>query len=139
MEDLISSLSAFNSYVSDENVIRDISKTVSTYINNGYVVIVGRAGCVLAKHVKKSLHVRLHASLEWKTDSISRRFQISKDEARRRILENEHKRMKFMEYFRGNKPDSELFDITFNRGTLSNEDIVNTIYKIAKNKEIVLD
>lgn len=137
VEDLFSSFSVSQRYVSDVNVIKSISDTVNSYANGGNVVIVGRAGCVLTKHIKKSLHIKLIAPLDWRIESVSKRFNLSPEEGKKKVLGIDTKRKEFMLLFKGDKPDSELFDLVLNRATLTNDEIVNLIFEISRSKDIV--
>lgn len=137
MEDFFMSFAISKRYMSDEKVIRYISDIVTSYANKGRVVIVGRAGCVLAKHIPKSLHVKLVAPIAWRAESVSKRFSISTQDAIQKVLEIDEKRTQFMSFFDGNKPESELFDVVYNRATLSSKQIVNHIYSLAQDRDCV--
>ncbi len=137
IEDFFSAFSISKRYVSDEHVIRHITDIVTSYANKGRFVIVGRAGCVLAKHISKSLHIKLIAPLDWRAESVAKRFGISISEGIQKVHEIDEKRKQFMSFFDGNKPESELFDIIFNRKTISTDQIVHQIYVIAQEKGII--
>lgn len=137
VEDFFSAFSISKRYVSDANVVRYISDIVTSYANEGNVVIVGRAGCVLTKHIKKSLHIKIIAPLDWRVASVANRFEISTEEAKAKVLGIDAKRHTFMEMFNGIKPESELFDLVVNRATLTNEEIVDTIITIAKSRDLI--
>ncbi|OQA95285.1 MAG: cytidylate kinase [Bacteroidetes bacterium ADurb.Bin217] len=137
IEDFFTSFAISKRYVSDENVIRHISDIVTSYANKGRVVIVGRAGCVLAKHIPKSLHVKLVAPLSWRANRVAKRFDISMQDALKKVGEIDEKRSHFMNFYDGNRPESELFDVIFNRSTLTTEQIVNQMYSLAEDKGII--
>lgn len=137
IEDFFTSFAISKRYVSDERVIRHISDIVVSYANKGHVVIVGRAGCVLTKHIPRALHVKLIAPLNWRAEQVAKRFMISHDEAVKKVLEIDEKRSRFMGFFDGNKPESEMFDIVLNRSTLHTSDIVNQIHSLSQSKDIL--
>ncbi len=129
--DLVSIFSK-DKYLSDIQIKRTLAQIVRSYSEQGNSIIVGRAGCVLAKHIKKSLHVRLIAPFCWRVNVIKDRFNLSSSDAVEKVKETDKRRETFMEFFRGNKPDSELFDIILNRSTIETEVIVDQIMQLAK-------
>ena len=131
--DLVSLFSK-DKYISDIQIKRTIAQLVRSYSEQGNAIIVGRAGCVIAKHIKRSVHVKLMAPFCWRVNIIKNRFNISSSEAMEKVKETDKRRETFMDFFRGNKPDSELFDIILNRSTVSTEDIVDHIYKIGQSR-----
>lgn len=131
--DLVSIFSK-DKYISDTQIKRTIAQIVRSYSEQGHSIIVGRAGCVIAKHIKKSLHVRLMAPFNWRANVIKNRFNLTTSEALDKVKETDKRRETFMEFFRGNKPDSELFDLEFNRATIPTDLIVDEIYRVAKHK-----
>jgi cytidylate kinase len=134
--DLISLFSK-DKYYSDSHIKRTISRIVRSYAEQGHAIIVGRAGCVIARHIEKSIHIRLMAPLTWRVDRIRDRFNISKTEADKMVKDSDKRRDSFMEFYRGNKPDSELFDIILNRSTMSSEEIVDQIFHYAQQRKLL--
>lgn len=134
--DLVS-IFAKDKYLSDIQIKRAIAQIVRSYSVQGNTVIVGRAGCVIAKHIKQSVHVRLIAPFNWRAETIKKRFGISTSDAMEKVKDTDKRRETFMEFFRGNKPDSELFDIVLNRSTIDTEDIVDLILKLAKVRGVI--
>lgn len=137
VDEFLRSFNLSKSNTTDDHIINNITQVVARYANYGNFVIVGRAGCVIAKNIKKSLHVRINAPLDWRIQSIAKRFTINEDEARKKITENDMHRKQFMSFFKGDKPHSELYDIELNRSTLTNEQIVLSIKKMAELKKLI--
>lgn len=134
--DIIESFST-KKYASDSNIKKTITSIVDSYAEQGHVIIVGRAGCVIAKNIPKSLHVRLTAPFDWRVRRINERFQNGEIAARKQVVEIDEKRKLFMGFFKGHKPDSELFDVVFNRAKMTEEEIVESILLLAKSRNIV--
>lgn len=124
-------------YLSDIQIKRTLAEIVRSYSVQGNTVIVGRAGCVIAKHIKKSVHVKIIAPFCWRVEMIKKRFDLSTSDAIDKVKETDKNREAFMEFFRGNKPDSELFDIILNRSTIDTEGIVDMILKLAKTRDLI--
>ncbi len=125
-------------YASDALIRRTVKQVVRTYAQKGYSIIVGRAGCVIAEDITHSLHVKLIAPKEWRVNSIAQRHELLKNEAEKLVDENDTRREKFVNFFSGNRPDSELFHAVFNRGCLNTDQIVNAIFHLAKQKMLFL-
>jgi cytidylate kinase len=133
----IVSLFSKDKYLSDIQIKRAIAQIVRSYSEQGHSIIVGRAGCVIAKHIKRSIHVRLIAPYCWRVNVIKSRFNLTPNEAMALVKETDKRRESFMDFFRGNKPDSELFDLILNRATLSTQEIVDQIYTLAQSRGLL--
>lgn len=132
--DIINSFSPASN-VSDTKIKKTITNIVRAYANEGNVIIVGRAGCVITKEFSKTLHVRISAPLEWRIKHIANFYQLSVPKAKAKIAENDKRRHAFMSYFQGSKPDIELFDVVFNRKTLTSQEIVDAIIRLLESKK----
>lgn len=124
-------------YARDPQIKKLISEIVKKYAEQGHAIIVGRAGCVLAKHIKKSLHVRLIAPDQYRINQIMKRFDLDKKAAIKRIKERDEERKKFMKFYKGDKPEAEMFDLILNRDKLSSQEIVQTIGRCAELRKLV--
>ncbi len=122
---------------SDANIKRTITEIVKMYADEGNCIIVGRASCVIAKDIKKSLHVKIFAPIQWRMEQVKTRFNLSGVEAKNRLEYTDKKRAEFMDYFKGKRPNVELFDAMFNRATLSTGQIVGCIENLAKECKII--
>lgn len=133
--DLAVSFSA-KRYASDDSIKKVVQAVVKSYAEQGNVVIVGRAGCVIAHHITKALHIKLIAPLDWRICKIQERFHNSKIQAKKQVLEIDEKRDAFMKFYRGNRPEGDLFDAVINRAVFSEEQIVEMIFVMAKMKKL---
>lgn len=136
LEDILYSF-ASKQYTSDTKIKKTITEVVKSYGEEGFVIIVGRASCVILNEHPKAFHVRLHAPFRWRSNCIKERFDITSTEARKQVKEMEEKRATFMKYFRGNIPESEMFDMSLNRMTLSEDEIVEGIIKVLEIKKYI--
>ena len=136
MDDMIISL-AQKFYPSDAKVKKTLAEVIRGFAREGHVIIVGRAGVSLTRSIKKSLHIRLQAPVEWRIKIISERQKISIDEARRKLLEIDYKRDHLREYFEGMKVDDSIFDIIFNYQTMNEEEILESIIRIMELKKMI--
>jgi len=106
-------------YLSDNQIKRILAQIVRSYAEQGNTIIVGRAGCVVARHIQKAIHVRLMAPFCWRVNQIKMRFGISTHDATAKVKETDKRRETFMKFYRGDKPESELFDMILNRSTMT--------------------
>ena len=133
LSDIMLSFST-KSYVSDSLIKKTIQSIVRIYAEHGNCIIVGRAGCIIAKDIKKSLHVRLIAPAEYRKSIVKSLFKMSDDEAYHSVIETDKKRDLFMSFFKGDLPDDEVFDLILNRSKLNDKEIVNTIIALAEQR-----
>jgi cytidylate kinase len=136
LEDIVKSF-ASKQYTSDTKIKKTITEVVKSYGELGFVIIVGRASCVILKDHPKALHIKLHAPFKWRSDCIKERFNITATESRKQVKEMEEKRSSFMNYFRCSLPENELIDISFNRKTINTNDIVDSIIRIMELKKLI--
>lgn len=134
--DLIVSFSK-RKYASDSNIKEAISTIVKDYAENGNCIIVGRAGCVLANHIDKALHIKITAPFKYRVNYIMNKYNLTITEAEQKVTDTDFKRKRFMSFFNGDLPDNELFHITLNKDKLSEFEIVNTIINLAKYKGLI--
>ncbi|HBH25368.1 MAG TPA: hypothetical protein DDY13_18365 [Cytophagales bacterium] len=117
-----------------------VKKTIGAYIRSmaeeGHRIILGRGGVSICHDIKKSLHVRIYAPLDYRVNVISRKYEIPLTEAERRINEIDKKREALRHFFEKGKPNELIFDVMYNGMTLSIEEIVASIKETAIAKGI---
>ncbi len=124
-------------YKSDRKIRKTIADVIRSIAAEGNIIIIGRAGVVLTKDIMKSLHVSLEAPLEWRSLMISERYDLSFAEARKSVIEMDKKRARFRESFEGRNTDYTWFDVTFNRMSLTENEIIETIIKMMESKKLI--
>jgi cytidylate kinase len=135
LSDLMISFSGKH-YKSDNLIKRTVHKVVRTYAEQGNCIIVGRAGCIIAKDIPKSVHVKLVAPLEFRVERIKIRFNINEKQALEKIKENDKRRDQFMKYFKADFNNETCFDLILNRASLSEIEIAETIEHLAVLKQL---
>lgn len=124
-------------YKSDRKIRKTIADVIRSIAAEGNIIIIGRAGVVLTKDIMKSLHVSLEAPLEWRSLMISERYDLSFAEARKSVIEMDKKRARFRESFEGRNTDYTWFDVTFNRMSLTENEIIEAIIKMMESKKLI--
>ncbi len=124
-------------YKSDRKIRKTIADIIRSIAEEGNVIIIGRGGVVLTKHIMKSLHVSLEAPLEWRSLMISERYDLSFAEAKKSVIDMDKKRQRFRESFEGRNTDYTWFDVTFNRMSLTENEIIRTIIQMMEVKNLI--
>ena len=126
VEDFISSL-VNKHYLYPGLYLEHLMKVVCTIAEHGRAVIVGR-GANFILPPKKRFSVRMVAPLDVRIKNISRRFGVSADEAKRRIIQRESRRRAFVrQSFNADISDPLHYDLTINTGNLSMESAVEAV------------
>ena len=124
-------------YKSHKTIQKTVVKIIKKYAAIGNIIIVGRGGVVFTHDVPNSLHVKLEAPLEWRVEQISKKHNISGDEARKYILDVDDKRKKLLELLSEKEYTPHLFDVIINCSKFSTNELVNTILKIAEARKVI--
>jgi cytidylate kinase len=124
-------------YKSDRKIRKTIGDVIRSIAQEGNIIVIGRAGVVLTKDIMKSLHISLEAPLEWRSLMISERYDLSFADAKKSVIEMDKKRQRFRESFEGRNTDYTWFDVTFNRMTLTENEIVEAIIRMMEVKKLI--
>jgi cytidylate kinase len=126
VEDFISSL-VNKHYLYPGLYLEHLMKVVCTIAEHGRAVIVGR-GANFILPPEKRFRVRMVAPVDVRIKNISRRFGVSSDEAKRRIIQRESRRSAFVrQSFNADISDPIHYDLTINTGNLSIESAVEAV------------
>ncbi len=135
VEDILASFST--SYVSNHRIRKTVSLVVRSIAEQGHVVIVGRGGAAILQDLPGAIHIRLHATPEWRIREICKSQGIDKSQASKMVDEMDKKRVSFIEMMSGTKFHPNLFDVTFNCSKLPNEEVVGTIIGLLETKKLI--
>lgn len=131
-------IKAFNDkkYKSGPTIAKTTREVIMHFATDGYCIIVGRAGHIIAKDLKTALHIRLIAPKEYRVKTIMENNGLTKEKAISFINQVEEERIAFRESVLGEKIHEELFEVILNCGVFSNESIVELIEFAALKKGI---
>jgi cytidylate kinase len=135
LEDFFNSFSHY--YHSDKKIRNTIGKVIREIAEHGHAIIVGRGGIAITRDMPRSLHINLHAPLEWRAVRISERENCSIEMARQRCIEMDKKREEFKNYFQGKGTDYTWPDLTLNCMTLSTDEIVEIIIRAVEVRNLL--
>ncbi|TSA39266.1 MAG: cytidylate kinase-like family protein [Porphyromonadaceae bacterium] len=137
IDDILASTRKDGSYKSDHAIKKSVGKVIRSMGEHGHVVIVGRAGVVLNRDIKKSLHIRLMAPLEWRINSTMQMQNLPKDKALEMIISKDANRKRFLEYYLGQKFQIQIFDTVYNCAYLTLEEIADSIVYSAGQRKMI--
>ena len=134
-EDMIKAFSDKN-YKSNLTIGNTMKRIILQIATEGNCIIVGRAGHIIASGIKNALHIRLLATLDYRINTIMQNNHLNREESINFINRVEKERINFRKAILKENHQNELFDITFNRGAFSDEEIVDIIEFTAIKKEL---
>jgi len=123
--------------ISDENLIRILRGVICRLAFEGRKIIVGRSAGVILKNVPNKLNVRLEAPTAWRINRVMQINDFSKAKAEDYIKQMDIKRDSFIEKIIGRKAENNDFDVIFNYATLEDDEIVDAVVNILRNKQII--
>ncbi len=120
---------------SDAAVKRQMANAIRAFSLAGNVVILGRGGVVVTRDIKRSLHVKLYGPLAYRIERVKHLDHLTTDkEALEKIGVVDRERIYLRDYLAGEELKPDIFDIQFNCGNLTENEIVQTILYIARDK-----
>lgn len=126
VEDFISSL-VNKQYLYPGLYLEHLMQVVCTIAEHGRAVIVGRGANFILPHEKR-FSVRVVAPLEVRIQNIVRRYGVSAEEAKRRVVRRESRRSAFIrQSFNADISDPIHYNLTINTGTMSIESAVEAV------------
>jgi cytidylate kinase len=124
-------------YKSDKKIRNTIIEVIRNIAKSGNVIIVGRGGIAFAKDNPDSIHIKLTAPIEWRVERISRVYKKTLPDALKYVLEIDKERKYLIDSFMGYDTDLSIFDIVFNRKTMTEEEIVSIILNIVESRKMI--
>jgi cytidylate kinase len=118
LEDSIASV-ILRRHLWPDEYLKHLLRVISTIGNHGNAVIIGRgANFILPR--KNIFRIRVIAAPQFRAQKVAETFDISLDEAKRRILKTESDRKAFVrKYFHEDIADPANYDVVLNTGSIS--------------------
>lgn len=136
MDEIVSAMST-RYYKSDKRIRKTIIEVIRSIAKTGHVIIVGRGGVAFAKDNPKSLHIKLTAPIEWRVEGISKKYNKTRREALKYVLEVDQERKFLIDSFMGFDTDCSIFDLTFNRKTMKDDEIISVILNLMEKRKLI--
>ena len=132
-------LKAFNSknYKSERVIVKSVTEIIRTFSEDGYCIIVGRAGHIIAKNITRALHIRLFAPLDYRIKTIMENNLLNREEAVKFIKKVERERVAFRKAIRDDSQDEYFFDLYINRASFNDTQTIDIIKNAMEKKQIL--
>jgi cytidylate kinase len=132
-------LSAFSEkrFKSDRKISKTMIDLILSFANDGYCIIVGRAGHIIASGIEKSLLVKLTAPMEWRIKQIMEKNKLKMREAAEFIEKTETERENFRKHVAGDHTQPEEFDLCINLSRMKIDPVISTILVAAQTKGLL--
>lgn len=124
-------------YKSDRRIKNTIKKVIHNIGVEGNSVILGRCGSIITRDIPRSLHIRLVAPLEWRTEVIAKRFNLEPKKARDYILDIDKKRAQLRNEMAGETVDDTHYDLIFNASRFSFDEMTDLIVHTLQVKKVI--
>ena len=125
-----------SNYKNDFEIKNTISDVVKTFAFQGHKIIIGRGGAALTQNFKNSIHIKLFASPDWRVQKIQDKYNITKEEARKQIIDIDKKRQAIRDFFFKKKEDNSIYDLLINSASYTVDEIAEIITNAMKLKKI---
>lgn len=135
-DDILQAFSDKN-FKSSRTIGKTMKRVILQIATEGNCIIIGRAGHIIADRIKRALHIRLIAPLDYRINTIMHNNALNREDAILFINKVDKERMAFRKSVLHKDPTKEMFDITLNRAAFSNEDIIEIIECAARKKNVL--
>ena len=126
LEDWISSL-VYDRHLWPDEYLKHLMNVIGTIGKHGRAVIVGR-GANFILPPEQRFRVRITAPQEFRIQNVARDFNLTAEEAKRRIIKTESNRKAFIrKYFNADIADPNNYDLVVNTSTLSIDNVTDVI------------
>lgn len=134
-------LDAFSNkkYKSEKQIIKTVTNVIRTFAIQGFYVIVGRAGHIIAHDINNAIHVRLIAPLEYRIKTIMENNHLDREEAIYFIEKVEKERLAFRKSIGIVEYEEDVFDIFLNRASFDEKKTIELIESAIDKKNILKD
>lgn len=124
-------------YKSEAKIANTVREVIHSLAVDGFNIIVGRAGRIIARDIKNSLHLRLVAPLEYRVVNIMNNNKLNRNEAVAFIERVEQERIAFRKLVRVDDAPDLYYDLTINRASFTDLEVVDLIKQSIEMKQMV--
>ena len=122
----------------EDEVHQRMVRVIRSICEKGQAVVVGRGACKIAQDLGNGFHIRIVAPLPWRARQVASFYQLSEEEAVRRIrLFDAEREAFFRRYFDEDIENPNLYDLALNQGSLSMDHIVDLVARAMQAKGIL--
>jgi len=136
IEDFFQSFTS-SQYHCDMKIRSTIKKVVYAFAEEGYAIILGRAGAQITREIEKSLHIRLVAPFDWRVDHVMEKYNLNEKDAVKRVKEMDENRKEFIENYTKEAGCVYCYDVFYNVKFLTNDQIVSDILHMMQLRKLI--
>lgn len=133
-------LNAFSDkyYYSDRKILMTLDKVILDFAMHGNVVIIGRGGMAVTRHLPLGVHIRLFAPLEWRIQRLlNSGLCKTMEEAKKLSNQIDFKRNALLKSKTKSENYEDDFDVFYNCRYMTEEEITDSIIQILKGKRLL--
>lgn len=109
--------------------------TLACLAKHGSAILVGRGGNFILNKEPAGLNVRITASPEVRVQRLAERWEVSPEEAQRRMHDNDEEKKKFIRHYYWHEyDDGRYYDVTYNTDRIPAGIIVSSIQGLLASK-----
>ena len=118
-------------HVNDLKIKNTVKEILTSFCQQGNIVLVGRAGAAILQGKPNVLNIRLTAPFYWRIETIMKNRQWSMEKAEEWAIDTDDMRHKLFYYFLEKQPRNldYLFDATLNRQYFNAHNTVDLILR----------
>jgi hypothetical protein len=125
-------------YQSDRKILKTIDKVIVDFALYGNVVIIGRGGMSVTRHLPLGIHVRLFAPLEWRLQRLIETSQCqTMDQAKTLSKQIDFKRNALLKSKTKSENFEDDFDVFYNCRYMNEEEISDSIIHLLQVKKLI--
>ena len=129
---------SFSTFPTQVSVHKKLAETIALLALNGNVVVVGRGSNIITRSIKNGYNVRLVAPLNWRTEQIVNKMNLSKPDAGKLIAEKTKQRDTYLkEYLKFDVADPHNYQLIINNADHSVDQAARIIIESMKIKGLL--
>ncbi len=138
IDEILRALS-FKYYKSDRKIRNTIKKVIYNFGESGNAIILGRGGSAITQDIDKSVHIRLIAPVNWRTEVIKKRFRLTNTKKTKDyVLDIDKKRSELRSEMAGGVTvDDTHYDIIFNTANFTYNQMVQIVIDIMEMRKLI--
>ena len=114
---------------------KKIEEVVRLLARLGKVVIIGRGGFQVARHMPGAIHLRLVAPMEYRVKAVMKQYNLSEEQAAQNIQKTDEERTHFLKSHHNCDINDPLnFNLIWNMDRFRIREIVNTIAELVRTR-----
>lgn len=136
MDEILEALSS-HSHKSDRKIMNTVQNVIKQFAEDGNYVIVGRGGAMLSQHIRKALHIRLEAPLNWRIEAIMKKLGYSREYAATYLKMVDERREMYVSRTAANFGVQGCYDAVLDPSRFTDKEMVESIIALARVKNVL--